>query len=169
MAYRRSVSYRLVQKVQLTTTSCNFGGVRYWFICPLSINGIYCGRRIGKLYCAPGTNYYGCRHCYNLSYESRNESRFGRIAQLGYVLKVERQYEKLYKKVKRWTYRDSPTKKARKLKNLERRLEIAISACKGCLRLQIDLLQEYKVSQIAQILNLLELFIIISGFASNAT
>lgn len=24
-------------KVNLTTTPCNFGGVRYWFICPLSI------------------------------------------------------------------------------------------------------------------------------------
>jgi hypothetical protein len=121
-------------KVQLTTTPCNFGGVRYWFICPLSKNGVYCGRRVAKLYCAPGTNYYGCRHCYNLSYESRNESRFGRIAQLGYVLKVERQYEELYKKVKRWTYRERPTKKARNLKNLERRLEMAISACKRCLR-----------------------------------
>jgi len=54
-------------KVQLTTTRCNFGGVRYWFICPLSRNGIYCGRRVGKVYCPPGANYYGCRHCYNLT------------------------------------------------------------------------------------------------------
>jgi hypothetical protein len=43
-------------KVQLTTTPCNFGGVRYWFICPLSKNDVYCGRRVGKLYCAPGAN-----------------------------------------------------------------------------------------------------------------
>ena len=32
-------------KVQLTTTPCNFGGVRYWFICPLSKNGVYCDQR----------------------------------------------------------------------------------------------------------------------------
>jgi hypothetical protein len=32
--------------VQLTTTPCNFGGVRCWFICPLSRDGVYCGRRV---------------------------------------------------------------------------------------------------------------------------
>jgi len=110
-------------KIQLTTTPCNFGGVRYWFICPLSKNGVYCGRRVAKLYKAPGGNYFGCRHCYNLSYESRNESCLGRIGQLGYLLKVEKQYEELYKKVKRWTYRGRPTKRARKLQILERRME----------------------------------------------
>ena len=36
-------------KVTLTTTPCHFGGVRYWFICPLSKNGVYCGRRVAKL------------------------------------------------------------------------------------------------------------------------
>ncbi|MHC4864541.1 MAG: hypothetical protein ACYTEX_10680 [Planctomycetota bacterium] len=41
-------------KVSLTTTPCNFGGVRYWFVCPLYTNGIYCGRRVGTLYLSPG-------------------------------------------------------------------------------------------------------------------
>ena len=41
-------------KVQLITTPCNLGGVRYWFICPLNKNGVYCGRRVAKLYKAPG-------------------------------------------------------------------------------------------------------------------
>jgi hypothetical protein len=36
-------------KVNLTTTPCNYGGVRYWFICPLSKNGQYCGRRVGVI------------------------------------------------------------------------------------------------------------------------
>ena len=31
-------------KISLTSTPCHFGGVRYWFICPLSVNGVYCGR-----------------------------------------------------------------------------------------------------------------------------
>jgi len=106
-------------KIGLTSTPCHFGGVRYWFICPLSVNGVYCGRRIGTLYLASGGNYFGCRHCYNLSYESRNESRLGRIGKLGYVLKVERQIEELYKKIKRWTYRGKPTKKGKKLRALE--------------------------------------------------
>ena len=106
-------------KVQLTTTPCNYGGVRYWFICPLSRNGVYCGRRVAKLYKAPGADYFGCRHCFDLSYESRNESRLGRIGQLGYLLKVDRQIEELYKQIRRWTYKGKPTKKARKLRALE--------------------------------------------------
>jgi len=106
-------------KVQLTTTPCNYGGIRYWFICPLSKNGVYCGRRVAKLYKAPGGDYFGCRHCYNLSYESRNEPRFARPGGIGYPIKAERLYEELYMQIKRWTYKGKPTKKARKLKILE--------------------------------------------------
>ncbi len=122
-------------KVQLTTSRCNYGGMRYWFICPLSKNGVYCGRRVGKLYLAPGANYFGCRHCYDLSYESRNEPRLARFGGLGYPLKVERQYEDLYKQIKRWTYQGKPTKKARKLQILEKRLELGVSVCRDHLRL----------------------------------
>ena len=109
-------------KVQLTTTPCNFGGVRYWFICPLSRNGVYCGRRVAKLYKAPGANYFGCRHCYDLSYESRNESRLGRIGQLGYLLKAERQIEELSSRVKRSFYAGRPTRKYRRLIRMQNRL-----------------------------------------------
>ena len=84
-------------KVSLTTTPCHFGGVRYWFTCP-------CDRRVGTLYLPPGGGRFACRHCYDLSYESRNETRLGRFAALGYILKAERQYEELYNKIKRWTY-----------------------------------------------------------------
>ena len=108
--------------VALTTTPCNYGGFRFWFICPLSKSGVYCGRRVAKLYKAPGANYFGCRHCYNLSYESRNECRLGRFGQLGYILKAERQYEELYKSIKRWTWRGRPTRKARKLQELKKKM-----------------------------------------------
>ena len=106
-------------KVSLTTTLCNYGGVRYWFICPLSINGVYCGRRVAKLYKAPGANYFGCRHCYNLSYESRNEPRFARFGGIGFTLKADRQIEELYSQIKRWTYKGKPTKKVKKLRVLQ--------------------------------------------------
>lgn len=76
-------------------------------------------RRVAKPYKAPSADYFGCRHCYNLSYESRNESRFGRIGQLGYLLKAEKQYEEFYNKIKRWTYKGKPTKKVRKLRVLD--------------------------------------------------
>lgn len=80
-------------KVQLTTTPCYFGGVRYWFICPLVKNGVYCGRRVAKLYKAPSAELFGCRHCYNLSYESRNEPQLARFGGIGFPLKVECQIE----------------------------------------------------------------------------
>jgi hypothetical protein len=60
-------------KIELVTTPCNFGGVRYWFICPLVTNSRACRRRVAKLYLPPGGKYFGCRHCYNLTYESCKE------------------------------------------------------------------------------------------------
>jgi len=66
---KTEVDYR----VELATTPCNFGGVRYWFICPLVVNGRACQRRVAKLYLPPGGRYFGCRHCYNLTYESCKE------------------------------------------------------------------------------------------------
>lgn len=60
-------------KVQLVRTPCNYGGFRYWFICPLVINGIPCGKRVGKLYAPPSEAYFGCRHCYDLTYKSCQE------------------------------------------------------------------------------------------------
>lgn len=89
-------------RITLATTRCHFGGVRYWFICPLSRNGVYCGRRVGTLYKAPGAAYFGCRHCYNLSYESRNETRSGMFGAYGGVLRTERQIEDLRGQIKYW-------------------------------------------------------------------
>ena len=61
-------------KVLLGTTRPRLGGLRWWFICPLVANGRKCGRRVGKLYLPPGGKYYGCRHCYDLTYESSQTS-----------------------------------------------------------------------------------------------
>ncbi len=59
--------------VRLVWTPCHFGGRRWWFICPLVINDRACNRRVGILYLGNG-KYFGCRHCYNLTYESCKES-----------------------------------------------------------------------------------------------
>jgi hypothetical protein len=101
-------------KVALATTQCNFSGKRYWFICPLSVIGVFCGRKVGRLYLSPGGKYFGCRHCYNLSYESQNECRLGRFGQIGYFLKAERQMEELQGQIKRWTWRGRPHKEGKK-------------------------------------------------------
>jgi hypothetical protein len=51
--------------IQLTTTACNFGGTRFWFLCPV----LGCGSRVGKLYKVP--DGWGCRTCTNLRYQSQ--------------------------------------------------------------------------------------------------
>ena len=75
------LSYRLVRDdesvecpVKLTTTELHWGGTRWWFVCPLTSNGRDCGRRVGKLYLPPGGRHFGCRHCYDLTYESCREA-----------------------------------------------------------------------------------------------
>lgn len=54
--------------ILLQTTYPNYGGVRWWFTCPLIVEGKPCNRRVGKLYLPPGERYFGCRHCHNLAY-----------------------------------------------------------------------------------------------------
>ena len=65
------VNYR----IELTTTEQNFGGRRWWFVCPLVVNNRICNKRVGKLYLPSGGKYFGCRHCYDLTYTSCLESR----------------------------------------------------------------------------------------------
>ncbi|MBI4128118.1 MAG: hypothetical protein HY459_03535 [Parcubacteria group bacterium] len=65
---------------ELASTPCHFGGKRYWFVCPLVRNGAYCRRRVGVLYIAG--KYAGCRRCYDLAYQSQQESRGGRYGSL---------------------------------------------------------------------------------------
>ena len=60
--------------IHLQTTPCHFGGVRWWFVCPLTRNGRSCCRRVAKLYLPPNGSYFGCRHCYDLTYRSCQES-----------------------------------------------------------------------------------------------
>jgi hypothetical protein len=79
-AYRRngdednekSVNYT----IPLSWTECNFGGKRAWFICPGVVKGRVCGRRVAKLYLGGG--YFLCRHCHDLSYNSRQVGRKNR-------------------------------------------------------------------------------------------
>jgi hypothetical protein len=54
------------QCVPIHWSPCRFGGERPWFICNVSSNGVYCGRRVSKLY--SGGRLFACRHCYRLGY-----------------------------------------------------------------------------------------------------
>ena len=54
------------QPVPISWTACRFGGERPWFVCGVQANGLYCGRRVAKLYGAG--RLFACRHCYRLGY-----------------------------------------------------------------------------------------------------
>jgi hypothetical protein len=64
---QQDVDYR----VRLSGTQPRFGGLRWWFHCPLTVNGVACGRRVGKLYLQG--RYFGCRHCHDLTYRSAQQ------------------------------------------------------------------------------------------------
>ena len=99
-------------KVNLVTTPCYFGGVRYWFGCP------WCGRRVAVLYLAPGDVNFRCRNCNNLSYHSRNRCT---LELFGHT---SRQIDELHSQIKRWTWRGRPTRKVRRLQALERKMGV---------------------------------------------
>jgi hypothetical protein len=65
---------QLDYRVDLQTTGLHSGGRRWWFLCPLVVNGTPCRRRVGQLYLPPGGRYFGCRHCHRLTYTSCRES-----------------------------------------------------------------------------------------------
>jgi hypothetical protein len=60
--------------VRLQTTPTQFGGERWWFTCPLFVNGMPCNRRAGKPFLPPGARYFGCRKCHGLTYRSSQEA-----------------------------------------------------------------------------------------------
>jgi hypothetical protein len=73
LSYRKTVQGEAVdvtEPIQLETTAPHFGGIRNWFICPLVKNAQICNRRAQKLYLPNGAKYFGCRVCYDLTYES---------------------------------------------------------------------------------------------------
>lgn len=106
-------------KIPLTTTPCNYGGVRYWFICPWYKNGNYCGKRVGVLY--KDGDYFACRHCYNLTYSSKNLSGFSK--RFGNVTIPD--VDKAREKAKRIYYKGIYTKKYLRYLKKERKLENA--------------------------------------------
>ena len=59
---------------RLTTSTLRGGGLRWWFLCPLKVNGVQCRRRVAKLYLPPPASYFGCRACHRLTYTSSQES-----------------------------------------------------------------------------------------------
>ena len=106
-------------RVELATTPCNYGGKRYWFICPLTKNEKYCGRRVGVLFRIG--KWYGCRHCGNIAYAKQFEG--GKYRWNGVSIPDVEQAEK---EVKRYYYKGKPTRKYRRLIRLNEKFRYSL-------------------------------------------
>lgn len=71
---RDGTKRELAYAISLQSSSCHFGGKRWWFTCPLLTDGQPCRRRVRVLYLPPGSDYFGCRHCHQLTYRSSQQS-----------------------------------------------------------------------------------------------
>lgn len=100
-------------KARLVSTACNYGGERWWFVCPLTKNGVPCNRRVGVLY--KDGDYFGCRHCYELTYQSKNENRSSKYHYLFRLLSSQKKIEKIRENMGREFYAGKPTKKFKKI------------------------------------------------------
>ena len=58
---------RVGTTIHLVRTPAINQGERLWFSCPV------CHKRVGQLYLPPGRTMFLCRHCHNLTYESRQK------------------------------------------------------------------------------------------------
>ncbi len=112
-------------KTQIVFTFCHYGGKRYWFICPLTTDGIYCGKRVGVLYQA--YNYFGCRHCSKLTYSSRKKNKNCRFSYFSEIFDIEDELEKIESKRHNYSYRGKPTKAGKKIQKLYSRKMIAFA------------------------------------------
>ncbi|MGB2580625.1 MAG: hypothetical protein WBC83_02925 [Minisyncoccia bacterium] len=101
---------------QMVKIPCHFGGFKWYFVCGLYKNQVYCGRRARILY--EVGNYFGCRKCADLSYESCNEGKRFRGG-LFRILMKESEAEDFYLSLKRKFYKGKPTRKYRKYLRLE--------------------------------------------------
>lgn len=94
----RSFGEEIRIPVRMQTTPTQFGGQRWWFTCPLIVNGVPCQRRVGKLYSSSRSRYFGCRTCQGLTYRSCQEAhseerRVGTVeGQLAYLDALKQRY-----------------------------------------------------------------------------
>lgn len=101
--------------VPLTTSACNYGRVRYWFVCPLTKNGRYCGKRVGVLYGAG--KYFGCRYCGDIAYAAQRKG--GKLR--GSSVNMP-DIERLENEIQRHYYNGKPTRKHARLMKMKAEL-----------------------------------------------
>jgi hypothetical protein len=104
-------------KIPLVTTSCNYGGKRYWFLCNLYKSRQYCGRRVGVIYSI--SKWFGCRYCAEVAYEAQFGSKGMRFG--GSI--TESEVEKAYSDIKRHVYKGKLTRKYKRYLKLRKKMD----------------------------------------------
>jgi len=113
-------------KITLHRTPCHYGGWRFWFLCPLGTKSeLPCGKVSAVLYKAG--DYFGCRRCYNLTYQCRKHNANSSLAYWFRSRKAMNKIEKLELEIKRREY-------AGKLTNKQQQLNQAYNEVEGGLR-----------------------------------
>jgi hypothetical protein len=64
--------------VDVVPTYPHYGGLRWWFLCPVTVASRACGRRVRKLFLRPGGSLFACRQCCRLSYTSQRTDAMNR-------------------------------------------------------------------------------------------
>jgi hypothetical protein len=66
------------ETIRLLTTRPNYGGLRWWFLCPA------CDNRVRRVLLPPSGSCFRCRRCHRLTYRSCQESHtaFGEFRRL---------------------------------------------------------------------------------------
>ena len=104
--------------IPVVSTPCHYGGKRWWFICPRIVNGKTCQRRCRIIYLPQRAEYFGCRECYLLTYESRQKHRE----------KFYEGFEKPFKEIETLKNKLNKTKTWEKKEKIWQRLSRAQSA-----------------------------------------
>lgn len=74
-----------LQIIELTTTACNYGRSRYWFVCP------ECEKRVAILYFQ---KQFNCRQCLKLAYPIENMTKINRAHWMAWKLKRRINWDK---------------------------------------------------------------------------
>ncbi len=106
----------ITQPIELTSTACNYGGVRRWIVCPT------CNRRVLCLYNVG--NGFACRLCQGLTYTSCQTShKYETVATLPLIREFNKalRLDKLYRKLENTRYQ---SKRWNKVLDAIRKLDV---------------------------------------------
>jgi hypothetical protein len=103
---KTSHDYRII----LNSTSCNYGGERWWFFCPVA----GCAQRVRRLYMR--NSIFACRACHNLCYSSQNENRHSMFYKL---FDTYDKLEKIEDTITTPYYNGKPTRKMKRYLKLQ--------------------------------------------------